>query len=325
MKRILLIKVTSLGDVVQAQPIVTDLHRAFPGVLIDWATDSAYAEIPGWNPGIAAVYSAPLRGFKSRPSLQGLRELARGIGGLRRQRYDAVIDIHGVYKSAIISRLARSRRRWGYAADHLGERGAAALYTDYFERPRELGAVQGMRVSVGQALGYTIEGAPAFNLRLPAGAHAGLPAEPAVIFFHATSRNEKKWAPDHWITVGCSLAARGYRIDLPWGSPTEEREALALAAHIPNARVMPPMSLTECARVIASAGLVVGVDTGLAHLACALGTPTVMIFAATPRDHYGIDLPGRAVSLGDPGAPPSVEQVIAAIDAVLPMSAAASA
>src|ERR1700761_3867731 len=107
MKRILIVKVTALGDIIQAQPIVADLHRAFPGIEIDWAADELFADVARWNPGINRVLSAPLKQFKKARSIADLRAIGASIGALRRDRYDAVCDLHGVYKSAIISIIAR--------------------------------------------------------------------------------------------------------------------------------------------------------------------------------------------------------------------------
>src|SRR5215469_16691063 len=124
MKRILIVKVTSMGDVIQAQPIVSDLKRAFPGVAVDWAVDESFAEIARWNPGIDRVLGAPLRRFKKARRWADFRAIAQSIGELRAHPYDVVVDIHGVYKSAIIAFLSRSRRRLGYRNKDLGERGA---------------------------------------------------------------------------------------------------------------------------------------------------------------------------------------------------------
>src|SRR6266702_2224640 len=128
MKRILIVKVTSMGDVIQAQPIVSDLKRAFPGVEVDWAVDESFAEIARWNPGTDRVLCAPLRRFKKARRWSDFKAIWESIAELRAYRYDVALDIHGVYKSAIISFLSRSRKRLGYGNKHLGERGAAFAY-----------------------------------------------------------------------------------------------------------------------------------------------------------------------------------------------------
>ena len=108
MKRILIVKVTSLGDVVQTLPVVADLHRAFPGVTVDWAVDESCSEVVRWHPGVSNVLCAPLRRFKKLRNRGDLKAITASIGALRAHRYDAVIDLHGVYKSAIISSRVRT-------------------------------------------------------------------------------------------------------------------------------------------------------------------------------------------------------------------------
>lgn len=324
MKRILVVKVTSLGDIVQAQPVVWDLRRAFPEARIDWAADEAFAEVVHWNPGVDRVLCAPLRRFKKARNLDDLRAIAASIRMLRSERYDLVLDIHGVYKSAIIAFIARSRRRYGYCRENLGEAGAAFAYTDRFDRRLASNAWYAMRRSVSDALGYTIDERPHFGLKLPPALSViGEPARRAMLF-HATSTDVKKWPAGHWIGVAQALTARGLQVVLPWGSEREHDEACRIAAGVPQARVLPKLTVTECAQLIDASELVVGMDTGFVHLAYALGKPTVMIFTATSRFHFGIDIPGRATSVGDEGRPPAVRDVLAAIDSVYPCKVASA-
>src|SRR5258708_19947587 len=119
MKRILIVKVTSLGDLVHGQPVVADLHRAFPGVKIDWAADAAFADVPRWNPGIERVLCAPLRGFKKNRSRAELKAIFTSISELRREKYNVVLDPQGAYKSAIIPFLPPSPRRLPYPSPYL--------------------------------------------------------------------------------------------------------------------------------------------------------------------------------------------------------------
>lgn len=319
MKRILLVKVTSLGDVVQTHPVVADLCRAFPGVRVDWAADEAFADIIRWNPLVERVLSAPLRKFKKARNWSDLKAITASVRELRAEKYDLVLDLHGVYKSAIIAFLANARRRYGYTTKDLGERGAAFAYSARFGPRPDSGAWRGMRISVAEALGYTFVDPPNYNLHLPdCGGGLGIPADaPIAMLFHATSADEKKWPLEHWTEVGRNLVARGFRVVLPWGTAEERRAAEQIAALVPSAWVLPRLSVAECAQWIQASDLVVGLDTGLVHLAYALGRPTVMVFAATSREHFGIETSARSLSVGDQGRPPEVAEVLAALSRVL--------
>jgi heptosyltransferase-1 len=318
MKRILIVKVTSLGDIVETQPVVSDLRRAFPGAQIDWAADAAFADIIRWNSRVDRVLSAPLRKFKKARNWADLKGIAASIGELRAVKYDAILDIHGAYKSAIIAFLARGRKRYGYRNKDLGELGAAFAYNARFGPRPATDAWRGMRVSVSEALGYQFDDTPDFNLSLPP---LDVPLEiapgaPIAMLFHATSADVKKWPIERWAETGRWIAARGYRIVLPWGTDGERAEGEQIAALVPGARVLPKLSVTQCAHWIGASELVVGMDTGLVHLAHALGRRTVMIFTATSREHFGVVAPGRSVSVGDQLAPPNVAAVLAAIESV---------
>ncbi|AFJ85245.1 Putative lipopolysaccharide heptosyltransferase I [Burkholderia sp. KJ006] len=312
---------TSLGDVVQTLPVVADLHRAFPGVAVDWAVDESCAEVVRWHPGVSNVLCAPLRRFKKLRNGGDFKAISASIGALRAHRYDAVIDLHGVYKSAIISALARAARRVGYQTQDLGETGARFAYSHRFGPRPDCDAWHGMRVSAGEALGYVPEGLADHGIvapqdaRLPAALTDGTPF---VLLFHATSNPDKQWPADHWAALATQMIARGVRVLLPWGSPAEHDDAQQIAARAPGAIVLPAMSVRELGAAIGLATLVVGVDTGFVHMAHALKRPTVMIFVATSRHHCGIGGAPHALSIGEPGAPPSVAQVLDAIDAVGP-------
>lgn len=321
MKRVLIVKVTSLGDIVHGLPIVSDLHRTYPGIAVDWAADAAFADILRWHPGIDRVLCAPLRRFKKQRSLADFKAIAASIVQLRRVEYDAVIDVHGVYKSAIISFLARAKARYGYCAEYLGERGAAFAYSRRFARFEGFNAWDGLRKSVSEALGYPLVGRARFGLRLPE--QRAVPAldghGPFAMFFHATSGELKKWPAANWQAIGRRLLERGVRVALPWGSEIEHASARAIASGIPGAIVLPRLSIEEVARYIGRSCLVVGTDTGFVHLASAVMKPTVMIFTATSRSHFGVDVPGHAYSVGDEGRPAEVGEVCEAIAKVCPL------
>ncbi|WP_321954724.1 lipopolysaccharide heptosyltransferase I [Paraburkholderia bannensis] len=319
MKRVLIVKVTSLGDVVEALPVVADVQRKFPGVKVDWAVDDAFAEIVHWNAGIDRVLCAPLRRFKKARRWSDFKAIWDSIADLRRERYDAVIDIHGVYKSAIIAFIARGKRRFGYLAQDLGEQGAAFAYNGRFGPRPKCDAWLGMRISTGEALGYTVDTPPDFQMRIPRDGNA-LPAPdaPTALIFHATSKEEKKWPVAHWGELCNELVKRGLRIELPWGSDAEHATAKEIAALVPGATILPRLTVTQVAQRIEDSALVVGTDTGFVHLGHALLKPTVMIFIATNAEHLGVRAPDRSISIGDGHHVPPVSVALDAVDRVYP-------
>ncbi|NIE67596.1 lipopolysaccharide heptosyltransferase I [Burkholderia sp. Ax-1719] len=319
MKRVLIVKVTSLGDVVEALPVVADVQRKFPGVKVDWAVDEAFAGIVHWNAGIDRVLCAPLRRFKKARKWSDFKAIWDSISELRRERYDAIIDIHGVYKSAIIAFIARGKRRFGYLGQDLGERGAAFAYNGRFGPRPKCDAWLGMRISTGEALGYTIDTPPDFQMRIPRDGDAlPTPDAPTALIFHATSKEEKKWPVAHWGELCNELVKRGLRIELPWGSDAEHATAKEIAALVPGATILPRLTVTQVAQRIEDSALVVGTDTGFVHLGHALLKPTVMIFIATNAEHLGVRAPDRSISIGDGRHVPPVSVALDAVDRVYP-------
>jgi hypothetical protein len=158
-----------------------------------------------------------------------------------------------------------------------------------------------MRVSVSDKLGYPLDPTPDYHLTIPPAQRRWVDSQgaPVALFFHATSKDDKKWPVSHWIEVGRELTARGFHVALPWGSDAERRAANEIAAGLPVATVLPRLSVTEVAQVIEQSSLVVGTDTGFVHLAHALLKRTVMIFTATSAAHLGIRAPYRSLSVGD--------------------------
>jgi heptosyltransferase-1 len=177
--------------------------------------------------------------------------------------------------------------------------------------PRTHAVARG-RLVAGAALGYAVDTPPDFGLPQPDPAQrpGWLPTEAYAVFFHGTARDAKKWAPANWIATGLALAPMP--VLLPWGSDGEKREAEALAAQLPNARVLPKLSMMDAVTLAQQAALAIGVDTGLTHIAAAFYRPTVEIYADSPKWKTEGNWSPRIVNLGDKGAPPASDEVIAA-------------
>jgi heptosyltransferase-1 len=311
MPRILLIKTSSLGDVVHNLPVVSDLVATLPGVAVDWVVEEAFAAIPRLHPGVAQVLPVAVRRWRRRPWRPAVwRELRRFLAALRASDYDAVIDTQGLFKSAWIARAARGVR---HGLDRASSREPLGWFYDRVHAvPWDAHAVERNRRLAALALGRGVDGAARYGIRAEAPLPAGLDEGPHAVLLHATSAERKLWPEAHWIALGNALAARGLVCLLPWGTPAECERSEQLAARIPGARVPPRLGIDALAPLLARARIVVGTDTGLAHLAGALGAPTLGIYCATDPAATGLYACPRARNLGGPGAPPSADAVITA-------------
>ncbi len=311
--RILLIKTSSLGDVVHNLPVVTDLRARFPAATIDWVVEESFADIPRLHPGVSEVIEVAVRRWR-RSALAP--SVWREIGALRRrlraERYDLAIDTQGLLKSALITRMAPTRR-CGYAADSAREPLASRFYDARFSVPKALHAVERNRRLAAQAGGYQITGAPDYGIAVPSAPALCVPGGtpgPTAVLLTATSRDDKLWPEENWAALGQELEARGLHCLLPAGNDAERERATRLAGRIPRARLLPPSGLAELAGHLAAARIVVGVDTGLVHLAAALGRPALALFSASNPALTGVLARTPAINLGSQGQPPSVAEVL---------------
>jgi heptosyltransferase-1 len=239
------------------------------------------------------------------------------IGALRRRLcaspYDIAIDTQGLLKSALITRMAPTRR-CGYAADSAREPLASRFYDARFAVPKALHAVERNRRLTAQAAGYELTGAPDYGIAAPPAPALCVPGgtpSPTAVLLTATSRDDKLWPEDHWAALGRELHARGLHCLLPAGSDAERERATRIADAIPQANLLPPSGLGELACHLGAAHIVIGVDTGLVHLAAALGRPTLALFSASDPALTGVLARTPAFNLGRGGQPPTLAKVMA--------------
>ena len=279
--RILIVKLSSLGDVVHALPVVADIHAAHPKATIDWVVEPGFAPLLGRVRGIADVIELPLRRWSKSGWLAAATrgEMLAFARRLRRQRYDAVLDLQGLTKSALVSLFARGPS-YGLAnrtdgASH--EWPARWLATHAIRVEPHSHALDRSRELVARALGTSVSGPPAFGL---AAAVPTAPDPERVVFIHGTSRADKLWPEASWIELGRRLIASGRRIALP-RADAEEEEARArrIAGALGEAaEVWPAMDLGAFIDRLAAAGGAIGVDSGPSHIAVALDLPHVQIY-----------------------------------------------
>jgi len=307
--RILLVKTSSLGDVIHNLPVVTDLRGHFPDAAIDWVVEEGFADIPRLHPGVRNAIPVALRRWrKSLLAPATWREISAFRAALKEQSYDLVIDTQGLLKSALITRMAHGRR-CGYAAAAAREPLAARFYDTCFDVPKDLHAVLRNLRLAALAAGYAAAPAPDYGIAVPS---APTSTESGAVLLTATSRDDKLWPQDRWIEVGRALHERGLGCLLPAGSTAERERAGQIAQAIPGAMILPPMRLADLASQLAAARIVIGVDTGLVHLAAALGRPVLALFSASDPALTGVLANTPAINLGTRGQPPSVDDVLAA-------------
>ena len=309
MANILFIKTSSLGDVIHHMPALVDARKAQPDATFAWLAEEAFAPLVRLHPAVSEVIPVAWRRWrKSLYAPETIKEIGESLRTIRSRRFDEIVDSQGLLRSAVIARMANGQRH-GYDAASIREPLASFLYDVRHRVSRELHAVERNRTLSGLALGYASEGPPEFGLdrmRFASGA-----ARYAVLL-HATARPEKQWPETHWIALGKTLGG-DMKLVLPWGNEPERARSERIAAAVPGASVPERVPIDQVAKLIAGAQFVVGVDTGLMHLAAAFGVPLVAIFTGSNPGLTGPVGRGRVAVLGAAGAPPSVDAVVDAV------------
>jgi heptosyltransferase-1 len=339
---ILIVRVSSLGDVVHNMPMLADIRRHHPDANVDWVVEEGYADLVQLNSHVRKVIPYALRRWRKNPLSATNRAEMRGFfRALRRETYDFVFDTQGLFKTGAVmqmARLAPGGKRVGLANATEGsgyEAVSRVFHTVSVPVGLHTHAVQRARMVAAAALGYAIEGPVDFNMRAPAASAEWLPAGPYAVFFHGTARAAKQWRADNWVAAAQALTARGLPILLPWGNASERQAAQMLAERINNnannnagdhARVLPALPLMDAVALAQRAALVVGVDSGLTHIAAALRRPTIELYCDSPRWKTQGDWSDNIINLGDSANPPSAAEVRGAIDRLLgPFDAGRSA
>ncbi|MCB4795756.1 lipopolysaccharide heptosyltransferase I [Pseudomonas sp. NP21570] len=287
--KVLLVKTSSLGDVVHTLPALTDAQRALPGIQFDWVVEEGFAEIPAWHPAVAQVIPVAIRRWRKHP-INTLRsgEWRRFKARLRESRYDLVIDAQGLLKSAWLTRYVKAPVA-GLDHDSAREPLATRFYDRCYAVPREQHALERVRQLFAQALGYPLPQDVA-DYGLNREQMAASSDQPYLLFLHGTTWPSKHWPETYWRELAERMSDFGWAIRLPWGNAEEKARAERIVSGVANAAVLPKLNLAGVARVIAGARACVAVDTGLGHLAAALDVPSISL--------YGPTLPGRVGAYG---------------------------
>lgn len=309
MQTILLVRLTSMGDIIHNFPAVTDLAKHYPSAKIDWLVNQDFADLPALHPHIHTVIACAERQWRRQPfSNQTWREIQHCRTQLRQTPYDLVIDSQGLIKSAWLSSLTK-RPIAGYDINSIKERLATYFYTYDYSVPWRLDAITRNRKLTGLACGYLSEGPVDYGIPTIEHRLNWLPQKKYVVFLTATSQVDKQWPANNWIHIGNILTQLGFEVVLPWGSLKEYDSCKALSLAFP-AIVPPKLSLKDAAYLLQKAQLAIGVDTGLTHLAAAVNTPVIMLFCASNPRLTGVQSQNYFVNLGQAQSSPSTDIVI---------------
>ena len=281
--RVLIVKTSSMGDVLHTLPALTDAMRAIPGIRFDWVVEEGFAQIPSWHEAVDRVIPVAIRRWRkawfSAPIKAERKDFRDAVQSVK---YDAIIDAQGLVKSAaLVTRLAHGIKHgmdWQTAREPL----ASLFYNRRHHIAKQQHAVERTRELFAKSLGYVKpESQGDYAIAQHFLSESTPDGTPYCVFLHATTRDDKHWPESHWRELIGLLQESGLRIKLPWGAPHEEARAQRLAQGFDYVDVLPRLSLEKIAHVLAKAKFVVSVDTGLSHLTAALDRPNITLYGPT--------------------------------------------
>lgn len=312
--KILIVKTSSMGDVVHTMPAISDIAAHLPDVQIDWLVETPFASLPAMHPAICTVIPIAWRKWRKSLFAKATRTaLTAARTQLKAEQYDLILDMQGLAKSAVWAMQARGPRA-GYDTSSAREPLAALTYARRAKVNKSLHAVERSRQLAAAHLGYVVAGKAHFNLRAPALGWTPQTEKYAVLITGA-SRPEKLWPEPSWQHIAGVLRARNLGIVWLWGSAEEGARAKRLVAAA-GGEVPPFLSVHDASAVLARATVCVGLDTGFTHIAAAFGVSTVGIYCDHEPGLVGITGDGYVASIGGRGQVPEIEAVAALLPTV---------
>lgn len=322
--KILIIKTSSMGDIIHCLPVIADIRAHLPEARIDWVVEESFVDIPRMHAGINQITPVSIRRWRKQLfSKKTWAEISAFKHSLA--EYDAVIDCQGLTKSALISLLTKGVRHgfdWRSGRDSF----ASVFYAKKHPVSLKQDAVARNRALVAQALGYAKPStAPDYGIsshrpatRMDIGSQTDANMRNYVLALHGTSRDSKLWPTSHWIALGKALAEKNLNLMLPWASDAELNRANEIAQNLSNVKVLPKLGIAQLAPIISQAQAAIGVDTGLTHLAAALNIPTIAIYTDSDPALNGViaGAQANAANLGNIGETPTVEEVLVKFETI---------
>ncbi len=287
MKRVLIVKMSSMGDVIHTLPALTDVRRIYPDIEFDWVVEPSFAEIPRWHKAVKTVIPAPLRSLRKAPWQSFHKgEWHALLKRLRYTSYDAVIDAQGLVKSALVAKFAKGKR-FGFDRKSAREGMASVVYHQKIAVPKGQHAVERVRQLFANIFHYPNPSSPPdYGIDKTRLADISY-GNKTILFLHGTTWPTKHWPENYWCQLAHCAAREGYQVLLPWGNEIEKSRAQKIRQSCQeNAiellpEVLPKLSLGEVTSLIAKARGIVAVDTGLGHVAAAMAVPTVSLYGPT--------------------------------------------
>lgn len=286
MLRVLLIKLTSLGDLIHALPALTDARRAYPDLKVDWLIDENFSEIASWHEAVDEVFTTNHRKWR-KGLFSAIGPIYDMIKTVQKKKYDLVIDGQGNFKTALISFFTRGPTA-GFNWNSVREKVASLAYSRKISARKDIHAIERLRQLFALALDYPIPTTPpdfAIDRNRFAEPPLELP-ENYLVFIHNASWKTKLWPEEYGIRLMTMLAERGFTVLLPWGNEEEKARAERLAIH-QQIKVLPQLSLSQLGTVLSKAKACINMDTGLSHLAAALNVPSVTLYGSTDSGLIG--------------------------------------
>ncbi|MER9236107.1 lipopolysaccharide heptosyltransferase I [Mesorhizobium sp. M0622] len=315
--KVLIVKTSSMGDVIHTFPAVKDARRGRPDISFDWCVEEAFAGIVALHPAIQTIHSVAIRRWRRKLLQPGTWQEVIGLRrALRDCRYDLVLDAQGLLKSALVARLAAAPIA-GFDRSSAREPSASLFYGHRYAVPRGLHAIERTRRLFGLALGYEPDFSRLDSGIAPPAARSTFAGEKTAFLLHGTSREDKKWPVGDWIETARLLVDKGMTPVTTWSDDREQAVAEAIAGAVSQTVVVPRSPLAEIVAVIGGSTLVIGADTGLTHLASAFGLPTVAVFLATEPGLTGPRGPFSSTLLAAPGRIVTPAEVVAEAERLL--------
>lgn len=302
--RALIVKLSSMGDIIHTLPAITDISRARPDIQFDWVIEESFKAIPSWHPSVKTIIPIKLRQWRKTPInawQQGAWQTF--YKQLRSQHYDYIIDAQGLIKSAVIASLARGNKRLGLDRHSAREPLASVAYTQCFSVSKDQHAIRRTQ----QLFYAALLDRPSQPLPNNADLHYGISSSQfqtektscptnTIIFIHGSSRSNKCWPEENWVALAKRANNAGFTVQLLWGNAEEKARAKRIAEQCTSAHLLDTPTLDALAEALSQAKAVVTVDTGPGHLAAALNIPTVGLYGPTNPIRCGMQTPTRTLS-----------------------------